>query len=163
GESVVMLAARNGNPEAIKRLVAAGADVNAKERLRGTTALMWAAEQRHPAAVKTLLELGADHRATSGLAGLPRNYLAPRLNTAAVKDAKRRYAAAIAAGRTYEQQLEYEVSQGAKISIGFRGIFNARRADLAGAPATDAPASPPPANASAAPTPPAAEPAPPAE
>ena len=36
---------------------AAGADVNAKETVRGTTALMWAAEQRHPAAVKALLEL----------------------------------------------------------------------------------------------------------
>ena len=31
GETLVMLAARNGNPDAIKRLVAAGADVNARE------------------------------------------------------------------------------------------------------------------------------------
>src|SRR5262245_23530808 len=163
GETLVMLAARNGNPDAIKRLVAAGADVNAKERLRGTTALMWAAEQRHAAAVKTLLELGADHRAKSGPAGLPRNYMAPKVNTAAVKDAQRRYAEAIAAGRTYEQQLEYEVSQGAKINIGFRGVFNARRADLAGAPpAADAPATPP-SNAGTARTPTAGEAAPPAE
>src|SRR5262245_16906902 len=154
-ETTVMRAARNGNPEAIKLLVAAGADVNAKENLRGTTALMWAAEQRHPAAVKMLLELGADHRARSGPAGLPRNYMAPKVNTAAVKDAQRRYAAAIAAGRTYEQQLEYEVSQGAKISIGFRGVFNARRADLAGAPPAEG-AAPPPANAAAA-NPPAPE------
>jgi len=85
-----------------------------------------------------LLELGADHRAKSGAAGLPRNYMAPRVNTAAVKDAQRRYADAIAAGRTYEQQLEYEVAQGAKINIGFRGVFNARRADLAGTPTTPA-------------------------
>src|SRR5262245_29988894 len=145
GETTVMLAARNGNPEAIKLLVAAGADVNAKEKLRGTTALMWAAEQRHPEAVKMLLELGADHRAKSGAAGLPRNYMAPRVNTAAVKDAQRRYAEAIAAGRTYEQQLEYEVAQGAKISIGFRGLFNSRRADLAGTP--------PGSDTAAAPTP----------
>ena len=41
-----MFAARNGNPQAIKLLVEAGADVNAKETLRGTTALMWAAEQK---------------------------------------------------------------------------------------------------------------------
>ena len=34
--------------DVIRRLVAAGADVNAREELRGTTALMWAAEQRHP-------------------------------------------------------------------------------------------------------------------
>jgi len=42
GETLMMFAARNGNPEAIKRLGAAGVDVNAKENLRGTTALMWA-------------------------------------------------------------------------------------------------------------------------
>jgi uncharacterized protein len=164
GETMVMLAARNGNPQAIKTLAAAGADVNAKEKLRGTTALMWAAEQRHPAAVKMLLELGADHTARSGLAGLPRNYMAPRVNTAAVKDAQRRYAAAIAAGRTYEQQLEYEVAQGLKINIGFR----LRQTGLAAAPesaaalpaagAAAAPAPPPPAATTAAPqTPPAAE------
>jgi uncharacterized protein len=167
GETTVMLAARNGNPQAIKLLAAAGADVNAKENLRGTTALMWAAEQRHPAAVKMLLELGADHRAQSGPAGLPRNYMAPKVNTAAVKDAQRRYAEAIAAGRTYEQQLEYEVAQGAKINIGFRGIFNARRADLAGAPAAEAAAAPTSnagaAIAGAAQTPRAAEPPPPAD
>src|SRR6185436_20709713 len=92
GETTVMLAARNGNPQAIKMLVAAGADANAKENLRGTTALMWAAEQRHPEAVKMLLELGADHAAKSGPAGLPRNYMAQRVNSAAVKDAQRRYA-----------------------------------------------------------------------
>jgi ankyrin repeat protein len=125
GETMLMLAARNGNPVVIKRLVAAGADVNAKEPLRGTTALMWAVEQRHPAAVKVLLEVGADHGAKTGPAGLPRNYMAPRVNTAAVKDAARRYAAAAAAGRTYEQQLEYEASQGMKISLGFRGVLNA--------------------------------------
>ena len=162
GETTVMLAARNGNPQAIKLLVAAGADLNAKERVRGTTALMWAAEQRHPAAVKMLLELGADHRTKSGAAGLPRNYMAPRVNTAAVKDAQRRYAAAIAAGRTYEQQLEYEVAQGMKVSIGFRGIFNARRADLSGPPAAGAPATPP-SNAGVAQPPPAAEPPPEAD
>ena len=132
GETMVMLAARNGNPVVIKRLVAAGADVNAKEPLRGTTALMWAAEQRHAAAVKMLLELGADHAAKSGPAGLPRNYMAPRVNTAAVRDAQRRYKEAVAAGRTYEEQLEYEASHGAKISLGFRGILNSRRPELNG-------------------------------
>jgi ankyrin repeat protein len=147
GETMVMLAARNGNPPAIKMLVAAGADVNAKEKLRGTTALMWAAEQGHPAAVKMLLEIGADHSARSGPAGLPRNYMAPRVNTAAVKDAQRRYAEAIAAGRTYEQQLEYEVAHGMKINIGFR-LLNTRRADLAGPP--EATAAQPAAGAAAA-------------
>jgi len=36
------------------------ADVNAKEKLRGTTPLMWATEQSHPAAIKVLIEHGAD-------------------------------------------------------------------------------------------------------
>jgi ankyrin repeat protein len=124
-ETTVMLAARNGNPLAIRMLVAAGADVNAKENLRGTNALMWAAEQRHPEAVKMLLEVGADYSAKSGPAGLPRNYMAPHVNTAAVRDAARRQAAAAAAGRTYDQQLEYEAAQGMKISLGLRGLLTA--------------------------------------
>ena len=87
----------------MKLLVEAGADVNAKERLRGTTALMWAVEQRHSEAVAVLLAAGADHAAKSGGAGLPRNYLAPRVNTRAVEEAqKRRVRAQQAAGRTYE-------------------------------------------------------------
>jgi uncharacterized protein len=113
GETSLMLAARNGNPAAIKLLLAAGADVNAHESLRGTTALMWAVEQKHPAAVQALLEGGADFRAKTVLAGLPRNYMASRVNTADVEGAARRYAAAAAAGRTYQQQLEFEQSQGA--------------------------------------------------
>jgi len=170
GETMLMLAARNGNPQAIKLLAAAGADINAKENLRGTTALMWAAEQRHPAAVKMLLEVGADFSAKSGPAGLPRNYMAPRVNTTAVKEAQRRYADAIAAGRTYEQQLEWEVAHGAKINIGFRGVLNNRRTDLQGAPAAGQPdaAAPSPGGAPGAPAstaapaqaPPAAEPPP---
>ncbi len=155
GETMLMLAARNGNPDAVKRLVAAGADVNAKERVRGTTALMWAVEQRHAAAVKVLLEVGADAGARTGPAGLPRNYMAPRVNTAAVRDAARRHAAAAAAGRTYEEQLEYEAAQGMKISLGFRGTLNAdgsrvertptaARPSQGGAGATSAPAPPPP-------------------
>jgi ankyrin repeat protein len=142
GETLLM---RSGNPAAIKRLAAAGVDVNARENLRGTTALMWAAEQRHPAAVKALLELGADHAARSGPAGLPRNYMAPRVDTAAVQDAARRHAEAVAAGRTYEQQLEFEVAQGKRISMGFRGTLNAGGARLEGTrtPATPTPTPPP--------------------
>jgi uncharacterized protein len=125
GETLVMLAARNGNPATIKLLVGAGADVNAKENLRGTTALMWAVEQRHPGAVKMLVELGADVGARTGPAGLPRNYMAPRVDTAAVDAAAKRYAAAAAAGRTYQEQLEWEAAHGVKISLGFRGTLNA--------------------------------------
>jgi ankyrin repeat protein len=131
---MLMLAARNGNPHAIRVLLAAGADVNAKENLRGTTALMWAAEQRHSDAVKALLGGRADVSARSGPAGLPRNYMAPRVNTAAVQDAARRHAAAIAAGRTYEEQLEYEAAQGMRISLGFRGVLNASGQRVEGTP-----------------------------
>ena len=92
----------------MRLLVEAGADVNAKERLRGTTALMWAVEQRHPEAVEVLLAAGADHGAKSGGAGLPRNYLAQRVNTRAVEEAQKRHERAEAAGRTYEEQLEWE-------------------------------------------------------
>jgi len=35
------------------------ADVNARDKLRGTTAIMWATEQLHPEAVKLLIEHGA--------------------------------------------------------------------------------------------------------
>jgi ankyrin len=112
GQTVLMLAARNGNPDAVKVLIEGGANVNARETLRGTTALMWAVEQKHPAAVKALLAGGADFKLKSAGAGLPRNYLAPRVNTAAVKQAAERYARAAANGRTYEEQLKWERENG---------------------------------------------------
>jgi ankyrin repeat protein len=108
GQTLLMLAARNGEPEAINLLIAAGAEVNARETARGTTALMWAAEQKHPAAVKALLVGGADASLRSAGAGLPRNYMAGRVNVAGVQAAVRRRAAAAAAGRTYEEQLAFE-------------------------------------------------------
>ncbi len=125
GQTLLMLAARNGEPEAVKILINAGADVNAKETLRGTTALMWAAEQKHPEAVKALLDGGADFKAKSGPAGLPRNYMANRVNTAVVQAAARRFAAAAAAGRTYEQQLAFEQANGGG---GGRGGFGGGQA-----------------------------------
>ena len=112
GETMTMLAARNGNPEAIRLLAAAGADVNAKEPIRGTTALMWAVEQRHPAAVKALLDAKADFSAKSGAAGLPRNYMANRINADRVQAANRVRAEAAKAGRTYEEQLEIDSKNG---------------------------------------------------
>jgi uncharacterized protein len=120
GETMLMYAARNGNPDAIRALLGAGADVNARENLRGTSALMWAAEQKHPAAVKALLGGGADFSARSGPAGLPRNYMAIRVVAANVEAARKRRLAAAAAGRTYEQQLEFERASG--INTGGRGF-----------------------------------------
>src|SRR5256712_7379681 len=108
GETMLMLAARNGNPEAITLLIRAGVDVNTQEPIRGTTALMWAAEQKHPAAVRALLDAKADPAIRSAGAGLPRNYLSPKVNTAAVEAAARRHMTAAASARTYEQQLAIE-------------------------------------------------------
>jgi ankyrin repeat protein len=127
GESMLMFAARNGNPDVIRLLVEAGANVNAREPLRGTTALMWAVEQRHPEAVAALLKAGADPAARSGGAGLPRNYIAPRVNTRAVEEAQKRRERAKAAGRTYEQQLEFEYQNGQDLG-GPRNAFTANRA-----------------------------------
>ncbi len=115
GETMVMLAARNGNPEAIKLLLRAGADVNAKEPIRGTTALMWAVEQKHPDAVKALLDGGADYKAKSGGAGLPRNYMAMKVNVSNVDIAMKRWAEAAKNGRTYEQQLAFEEANGKRV------------------------------------------------
>src|SRR5262245_38946115 len=115
GETMLMLAARNGSAESIKVLLQAGAEVNAREPVRGTTALMWAVEQRHPEAVKALLDGGADHRSKSGPAGLPRNYIAPKVNTANVESAMKRWSEAVKNGRTYEQQLAFEEANGKRV------------------------------------------------
>jgi ankyrin repeat protein len=156
GETMVMFASRNGNPDVIRLLVEAGANVNAREPLRGTTALMWAVEQRHPEAVAALLKAGADPAARSGGAGLPRNYVAPRVNTRAVEEAQRRRERAKAAGRTYEEQLEFEYQSGQDLG-GPRNAFTGNRAGqgqgqgqgptsdqapAAAAPQTGAPADP---------------------
>ena len=58
-----MLAARSGNAEAVKALLARGANPEARERL-GQTALMWAAAEGHTAVVRALIEAGADMNAT---------------------------------------------------------------------------------------------------
>ena len=128
GETMVMLAARNGNPQAVTVLLEAGADVNARESIRGTTALMWAVEQKHPEAVKVLLAAGADPTAKSGGAGLPRNYMAPRLNQRAVLLAQDRRRRAAAAGITYEEQLTLDQKSGVEIG-GQRGLGQALDAD----------------------------------
>ena len=65
GRTPLMVASRTGNVEAMKVLLDHGADVNAKETLRGTTPLMWAADEGHAAAIKLLIERGADIKAQS--------------------------------------------------------------------------------------------------
>ena len=149
GETMVMFAARNGNPKAVTVLLEAGADVNARETLRGTTALMWAVEQKHPEAVKVLLAAGADPSAKSAGAGLPRNYIAPRLNQRAVLLAQDRRRRAAAAGITYEEQLVRDQKSGVEVG-GQRGLGTALGPDgepLAQQPGRQGGAGAPPAQA----------------
>ena len=108
GETMLMFAARNGNPRLVELFLNAGVDVNAAENLRKTTALMWAVEQHHPEAVQALLKAGANPNLKSGGAGLPRNYMANRVNQQSVKEAQERRKRAVAAGRTYEEQVLFE-------------------------------------------------------
>jgi ankyrin repeat protein len=159
GETMVMFAARNGNPKAVTVLLEAGADVNARETVRGTTALMWAVEQKHPEAVKVLLAAGADPSAKSAGAGLPRNYIAPRLNQRAVLLAQDRRRRAAAAGITYEEQLVRDQKSGAEIG-GQRGLGTALGPD--GEPLPQPPGRQGGAGAAPAQTQPAAAPAAPA-
>jgi len=158
GETMLMFAAHNGNPQAVQVLLEAGAEVNARETIRGTTALMWAIEQKHPEAVKVLLAGGADHSAKSGGAGLPRNYMANRVNLRAVELAQDRRKRAAAAGITYDEQLAIDQKSGREVG-GQRGLGQAldangnpvtagRQGGAAAAPApaqTPAPAATPPA------------------
>jgi len=69
---VIMTAARTGNVETVKSLLAHGADVNAKESPRGQTALMWAVAGKHPEVARMLIDHGADvhARSTSGFTPL---------------------------------------------------------------------------------------------
>jgi ankyrin repeat protein len=55
-----MTAARTGKVDAVRVLLARGADVNAKERWKQQTALMWAAHEGNAETVKLLLEMGAN-------------------------------------------------------------------------------------------------------
>ncbi len=170
GETLTMLAAKNGNPAALALLIETGVDVNATERLRGTTALMWAAEEGNTEAVQALLKAGANASAKSGPAGLPRNYLAPRVNTRAVEEAQKRRERAAAAGRTYEEQLEWEYENNVDLGAPRNaftenrapagragGAGNGRAGGAGNAPAAAAPATPAAAPATAAATPPSAD------
>ena len=58
-----MTCASSGNADAVRMLIARGADVNAKEPSQNQTALMWAAAERHPNVVRLLVEAGADLQA----------------------------------------------------------------------------------------------------
>src|SRR3989442_14684197 len=65
GETVLMTASFAGNADAVKALLAGGANVNAAETARGQTALMWAVSEGHPDVARALLDYGADVNARS--------------------------------------------------------------------------------------------------
>ncbi len=86
GRTPLMLAARTGRAEAVRALLARGADVKTSEPTQLQTALMWAAEQGHLDTVKTLLAAGADLNARSK-GGFSALLFAVRSGRAAVVDA----------------------------------------------------------------------------
>jgi ankyrin repeat protein len=60
GDTILMAASRTGRVEVVDRLIAAGADVQAREAYRGETALMRAAGEGHAAVVTRLAKAKAD-------------------------------------------------------------------------------------------------------
>ncbi len=60
GTTMLMAAARTGNPEIVRLLIEHGADVSAKGEEYGETALIWAVEENHADAAKVLIAHGAD-------------------------------------------------------------------------------------------------------
>jgi hypothetical protein len=64
-----------GDVEAVKEFLAAGADVNVKDK-RGFTPLHWASISGHKEAVELLIDNGADVNAMKGGGGTPLSYAA---------------------------------------------------------------------------------------
>jgi len=69
----LLQAAKDGNLQAVQTLLAAGAEVNAKDN-DGVTALMWAARNGYPEIVKFLLEKGAEKYTKYESAGMSFEY-----------------------------------------------------------------------------------------
>jgi ankyrin repeat protein len=70
GTTALMFAAASGNIDAVTRLVDAGAEVNAKEPVRGLTPAMFAAASNRAAVLTLLAKSGADLKATSKVTDL---------------------------------------------------------------------------------------------
>ena len=78
GETPLMMAARTGSVPVLELLLKKGVKVDAREKLRDTTALMWAAANANTDAVRFLIAKGADINAHSGSTDPGRKpYLAP--------------------------------------------------------------------------------------
>jgi ankyrin repeat protein len=70
-ETPVMHAARAGNVDAVRMLLLAGAQVNARESWNGQSPLQWAAAEGRGAVVEALIEGGADIRQRSNAGTTP--------------------------------------------------------------------------------------------
>jgi len=72
GVPPIMSCARSGRADAVRLLLASGADVNANEPAQNQTALMWAAAEHHPDVVAILIQAKADlvARTKSGFTAL---------------------------------------------------------------------------------------------
>jgi ankyrin repeat protein len=68
--AAVATAARNADVDEVRKLIAAGSDVNAPEA-DGTSALLWAVYQSQPELVTVLLEAGADPNAPNNFGVTP--------------------------------------------------------------------------------------------
>jgi len=68
--AAVATAARNADVDEVRKLIAAGSDVNTPEA-DGTSALLWAAYQSSPELVSLLLEAGADANASNNFGVTP--------------------------------------------------------------------------------------------
>jgi ankyrin repeat protein len=71
GQTPLMIAARTGNPEAVRVLLDKGANINAKDAIAAQTALMFAVTENHPEAVRVLLDRGADVNARTSIVETP--------------------------------------------------------------------------------------------
>ncbi|HEX4276233.1 MAG TPA: ankyrin repeat domain-containing protein [Bryobacteraceae bacterium] len=71
GDTVLMLAARTGKPEAVALLLDHGAQIN-KTNAQGQTALMWAAADRNAGAIEVLIAHQADLNAKTHAAPPPK-------------------------------------------------------------------------------------------
>ena len=80
-----MTAARTGKVDAVRVLLARGADVHAKEPRRGQTALMWAAAEGHVAVIEELIKAGADFRTPLDSGFTPLMFAVRQGHIAAVK------------------------------------------------------------------------------
>jgi ankyrin repeat protein len=71
GQTLLMLASKDGDAAAVNLLIEKGASVNAAETRTGTTAIIWAAIANQPRVIKALAEAGADVDRKSALTNFP--------------------------------------------------------------------------------------------